>query len=112
MDFKDLIKLRQSNRAYQDRSVEKEKIELCLEAGRLSPSANNAQGWTFVIVDDAELKTRVAESAYRMGGAFVKQAQCPTPYRTVLNGYSTNGCLLRAINTPMHLKLSGILLVI
>jgi nitroreductase len=73
MDFKELIKLRQSNRAYQDRAVEKEKIELCLEAGRLSPSANNAQSWTFVIVDDAELKTRVAESAYRMGGAFVKQ---------------------------------------
>jgi nitroreductase len=40
----------------------------------LSPSANNAQGWTFVTVDNAELKTRVAESAYRMGGAFVKQA--------------------------------------
>jgi hypothetical protein len=26
MDFKELIKLRQSNRAYQDRAVEKEKI--------------------------------------------------------------------------------------
>jgi nitroreductase len=74
MDFKELIKLRQSNRAYQDRAVEKEKIEQCLEAGRLSPSANNAQGWTFVTVDDAGMKTRIAESAYRMGGAFVKQA--------------------------------------
>ena len=74
MDFKELIKIRQSNRTYQDRSVEEEKIELCLEAGRLSPSANNAQGWTFVAIDAAELKNRVAESAYRMGGAFVKQA--------------------------------------
>jgi nitroreductase len=36
MDFKELIKLRQSNRAYQDRAIEKEKIERCLEAGRLS----------------------------------------------------------------------------
>jgi nitroreductase len=74
MDFKELIKLRQSNRAYHDRAVEKEKIEQCLEAGRLSPSANNAQGWTFVTVDDVELKNRVAGSAYRMGGTFVKQA--------------------------------------
>jgi nitroreductase len=74
MDFKELIQIRQSNRAYQDRAVEKEKIEQCLEAGRLSPSANNAQGWTFVAVNDAELKNRVAESAYRMGGSFVKQA--------------------------------------
>jgi nitroreductase len=74
MYFKELIKLRQSNRAYEDKAVEKEKIEQCLEAGRLSPSANNAQGWTFVTVDDAELKNRVAGSAYRLGGAFVKQA--------------------------------------
>ncbi len=74
MEFKELIKLRQSDRAYQNKAVEKEKIELVLEAGRLSPSANNAQGWTFVVVDDAELKNRVAGCMYRMGGAFVQQA--------------------------------------
>ncbi|MDR1259705.1 MAG: nitroreductase family protein [Tannerellaceae bacterium] len=74
MDFKELVKIRQSNRAYHDRAVEKEKVELCLEAGRLSPSANNSQGWTFVAVADAELKARFAESAYRLGGSFVGQA--------------------------------------
>jgi nitroreductase len=74
MDFKELVKLRQSNRAYQDRAVEREKIECCLEAGRLSPSANNVQGWTFVVVEEADLRARVAESAFRIGGAFVKQA--------------------------------------
>jgi nitroreductase len=74
MEFKELVKIRQSNRAYQDKVIEKEKIELCLEAGRLSPSANNSQDWTFVVVADTDLKNRVAESAFRMGGAFVKQA--------------------------------------
>ncbi|MDR2691771.1 MAG: nitroreductase family protein, partial [Dysgonamonadaceae bacterium] len=77
MDFKDLIKLRQSNRAYQDRAVEKEKIEQCLEAGRLSPSANNAQSWTFVVTDDTETKNRVADAAHKMmrgSFSFVRQA--------------------------------------
>ncbi|MDR2470472.1 MAG: nitroreductase family protein [Tannerella sp.] len=74
MNFLELVKLRQSNRAYGDKPVEKEKIEQCLEAARLSPSSNNTQGWTFVVIDDTELKNRVAKTAFRMGGAFVKQA--------------------------------------
>jgi nitroreductase len=74
MEFKELIKLRQSDRAYQNKAVEKEKIETVLEAGRLAPSANNAQDWTFVVLDEPELKNRVAGCMYRMGGAFVRQA--------------------------------------
>jgi nitroreductase len=74
MEFLDIVKSRQSNRAYQDKAVEREKIELVLEAGRLSPSANNAQGWTFVVANDVEIKNRVAGAAYKMGGAFVRQA--------------------------------------
>jgi nitroreductase len=74
MNFLELVKLRQSNRAYEDKPVEREKIEQCLEAARLSPSANNTQGWTFVVIDDQELKKRVSEAAFRIGGSFVKQA--------------------------------------
>jgi nitroreductase len=74
MAFLDLVKLRQSNRAYEDKEVEHEKIELVLEAGRLSPSANNAQSWTFVVAHDTEMKNRVADAAYKVGGAFVRQA--------------------------------------
>ena len=73
MDFKELVKARQSDRAYRDQPVEREKIALCLEAGRLSPSANNAQNWTFVAVDDAQLKPRLA-AARRVGGASLEQA--------------------------------------
>ncbi|MDR1861166.1 MAG: nitroreductase family protein [Bacteroidales bacterium] len=74
MDFKELIKVRQSCRAYQDRAVEREKIEMVLDAGRLAPSANNAQDWTFVAIDDAAVKQRIADCAFRMGGSFVRQA--------------------------------------
>ncbi|MDR1652761.1 MAG: nitroreductase family protein [Prevotellaceae bacterium] len=74
MEFLNLVKLRQSSRAYEEKAVEREKIELVLEAGRLSPSANNAQSWTFVVANDTEIKNRVADAAYKMGGAFVRQA--------------------------------------
>ncbi|MDR2361241.1 MAG: nitroreductase family protein [Prevotellaceae bacterium] len=74
MHFLDLVKLRQSNRAYGDTVVEREKIERVLEAGRLSPSANNAQSWTFVVANNAETKNRVADATHTLGGSFVRQA--------------------------------------
>lgn len=67
MEFSELIKLRQSVRKYSDRIVEREKIIVCLEAARLAPSANNSQPWKFIVVDDPQLKNRVAESAASLG---------------------------------------------
>jgi nitroreductase len=42
------------------RAVEPDKIARCIEAARLAPSASNSQPWSFVIVDDPELKEQVA----------------------------------------------------
>lgn len=78
MDFLELVKHRQSTRKYiPDRAVEPEKITNMLEAGRLSPSACNAQPWHFIVVDDPELKNKVADAASaRLLGMnhFTKQA--------------------------------------
>lgn len=78
MDFLELVKRRQSTRAYDtERSVEREKIERILEAGRLSPSACNAQPWHFIVVDEPQLKDQVADatSAKMLGmNHFTKQA--------------------------------------
>jgi nitroreductase len=60
-DFLSLIKSRQSVRGYSSRPVERHKIERCLEAARLAPSACNAQPWTFVVVDQPELKHQLAD---------------------------------------------------
>jgi nitroreductase len=61
----DLINKRQSVRKYDaGRQVEREKIEKCIEAARLSPSACNAQPWKFVVVDEPDLKRKVAEETY------------------------------------------------
>jgi len=61
MDFLELVRNRQSCRAYAQRNVEAEKLDYCLEAARLAPSACNAQPWTFVVVDEPELRQTVAE---------------------------------------------------
>ena len=67
MEFKDLIKTRQSDRKYLSTQVEEEKIMQCIESARLAPSACNAQPWKFIIVDDPELKNLVADCAESMG---------------------------------------------
>lgn len=67
MTIKELIQNRQSTRKYKTTEVEKEKINLCLEAACLAPSACNAQAWKFIVVDDPELKTKVAETSASMG---------------------------------------------
>lgn len=61
--FYEIIRSRQSDRAYEARPVEKEKILRIFEAARLAPSACNAQPWRFIVVDDTELKNKLADAA-------------------------------------------------
>jgi len=62
--FLDLVKKRQSIRKYLDKPVEREKIERCLEAARLAPSASNSQPWGFIVIDDPKLKEAVARKTF------------------------------------------------
>lgn len=75
-DFLSLVNSRQSDRAYDaDRSVEPDKLERILEAGRLAPSACNAQPWRFVVITDKELAVRVGKAAAGLGmNKFARQA--------------------------------------
>jgi nitroreductase len=59
----DLIISRQSDRKYGDKTIEKEKLERIIEAGRMAPSACNAQPWKFIVIDDPELRLKVAEAS-------------------------------------------------
>ena len=78
MDFLEFVSTRQSDRSFDpDRPVEKEKIDRILQAARLAPSACNAQPWHMIVVDDPELKNKVADatSARALGmNHFTKQA--------------------------------------
>ncbi|MHC4264847.1 MAG: nitroreductase family protein [Planctomycetota bacterium] len=54
------IQKRYSCRAYEDKPIEKEKLDIILEAARLAPSARNMQDWRFVVVSNSETKSKVA----------------------------------------------------
>ena len=62
--FLDLCRRRCSVRRFDDRPVEREKIETCLEAARLAPSAENGQPWRFVVFDEPERKQALAETVF------------------------------------------------
>lgn len=64
MNLDEIIKHRRSIRRYLEQPVEREKILACLEAARLAPSAENAQPWRFLVIDDPELKRQVADKAF------------------------------------------------
>ena len=57
------IQRRYSVRAYQNRPVEKAKLDAVLEAARLAPSARNVQDWRFVVVTDAQTRARLVPAA-------------------------------------------------
>jgi len=63
MEVLEAIRKRYSCRAYQDKAIEKEKLDCVLEAARLAPSAKNLQDWRFVVVTDRQAKYRLAEAA-------------------------------------------------
>lgn len=65
------IKMRRSIRHYKDKTVEEEKLDRVLEAGRLAPSAGNLQEWKFVVVRDKGTREKLAIAA---DSRFVKEA--------------------------------------
>ncbi|MFA5043288.1 MAG: nitroreductase family protein [Kiritimatiellia bacterium] len=66
------IQQRYSARSYQRRPVEKEKLEIILQAARLAPSANNKQEWRFLVVQDADTRKKLCIAANKQ--AFVAEA--------------------------------------
>ncbi|HNW56815.1 MAG TPA: nitroreductase family protein [Bacteroidales bacterium] len=59
----ELIKFRQSDRKYSDKPVEKEKLDRIIEAGRMSPSACNAQPWKFIVITEPGILAATAKAA-------------------------------------------------
>jgi nitroreductase len=51
-------------RSYAERPVPEDVQRRILDAGRLSGSAQNKQPWTFIVVESADVKERLAETVY------------------------------------------------
>ena len=74
MDVMEAITTRRSIRKYSDRPIEEDKLNLVLEAARLSPSSANSQNWHFIVVRDKEKIQKLMEAAD--GQPSVGEAPC------------------------------------
>lgn len=54
MDLLELLKKRYSVRKFEDKKVEKEKLDLILEAARVAPTACNFQPQRILVLDNEE----------------------------------------------------------
>ena len=63
MEFYDVLKKRHSVRAFEDKDIEKEKLEKIIGAFSLSPSAGNLQAYKVHIIKTKEVKEALAEAA-------------------------------------------------
>jgi nitroreductase len=71
--FLELLKKRRSIRRFQKKAVEKEKIDILLEAALRSPSSRSLNPWEFVAVTDRSRLRELAESKPH-GGSFIQNA--------------------------------------
>lgn len=69
----DIILHRRSIRRYQDRPIEKEKIETLLQAALASPSSKHLNPWEFVVVDNKDMLCRMA-ACRTYGSQMLKEA--------------------------------------
>ncbi len=105
MKFIELVKQRQSTRKYSSTPISREDLNLCVEAARMAPSACNAQPYTFVVIDDPELKNKVAAETYGLLDKFNKfTLQAPVMVVLVMekaNISSQVGTILKKIEFPL-----------
>ena len=71
--FIDLLRARRSIRKFEDRPVEKEKVDILIEAALRSPSSKGLNPWEFVVVDDPETIRRLSRSKEH-GASFLARA--------------------------------------
>ncbi|MDO8806212.1 MAG: nitroreductase family protein [Elusimicrobiota bacterium] len=62
--FLELAAARRSIRKYKDIPVEREKLDLCLEAARLAPSACNAQPYKFIVIDEPAFREKFCAAIF------------------------------------------------
>jgi len=103
MDLFDAITGRKSIRRFKQTPVPDEDIKKVLDAGRLAPSANNTQPWTFIVIKDRALLKKMAEAVREMIDRMVpyaeseKQAQRLAAYKSTYYTFFENAPLVIAV---------------
>ncbi len=105
MKFIELVNKRQSTRKYNSTPISREDLDLCVESARMAPSACNAQPYSFIIVDDPELKNKVAGETFGLFDKFNKfTLNAPVMVVIVMekaNITSKVGTMLKKIDFPL-----------
>ena len=71
----ELLRKRRSIRKYQNKEVEKDKIEQLIKAALLSPSSRNICPWEFIVVNEKEKLIKLSQTKEH-GSVFLKDASC------------------------------------
>jgi nitroreductase len=88
MDLFDAIQGRKSIRRFKQTPVSDEDIRKILDAGRLAPSANNTQPWSFIVIKDGAVLKNMAVATREMIDRMIpfaesdKQAQRLAAYKS------------------------------
>ncbi len=69
----EILRQRRSIRKYQDKGIEKDKLEILKEACLRSPSSRNINPWNFIFIDEEELLSKLSRSKSH-GARFLKNA--------------------------------------
>lgn len=105
MKFIELVNKRQSTRKYSPTPISREDLNLCVEAARMAPSACNAQPYTFIVVDEPELKNKVAGETFGLIDKFNKfTLNAPVMVVIVMekaNITSKVGTMIKKIDFPL-----------
>lgn len=90
MKLHEMILSRSSVRDFSEKQIEKEKLEIILEAGRQAPSAQNKQCWRYIVLEDRDNIKKFARHTGLIGGVnyFIGKAPvvivaCADPGRSV-----------------------------
>lgn len=75
MDLFDAIAGRKSIRKFTDQPVPDENISRILDAGRLAPSANNTQPWSFLVIRDKAVLGNMAAAVREMIDRMIPHAE-------------------------------------
>ena len=99
MDFFDVVKTRQSIRAYQEKPIEPEKLQQILDTINRAPSAGNLQGYEVYLVTNCAVLQALARST--SGQDFITQAPlalvfCAHPARSAKK-YEQRGTTLYCV---------------
>lgn len=101
MEALEAIAARRSIRKYKPDPVPRDVLERIVDAGRLAPTAHNDQPWEFIVVTDAALRRRLADTTDY--GKFIAEAPAcivtlsqPTRYYVEDGSAATTNMLLAA----------------